>query len=133
MPAEPNGAFRYCLDPVFLASAATYAVNRLIIKPNLHHYSPLFHGHLNDTLTVPVLLPLFLLFYRLVRLRPDDQPPRFWEVAPHFTVWILFFKWFGPLKLHVGIYDPVDMYCLFGEGIAAWFFWQRKRLVRLLK
>ena len=102
MPAEPDRSFGYWRDPLFLLSLATYIVNRTLIKPNLHAYSPLFHGHLNDTLTVPVALPVYLLVYRWIGLRPDDEPPRWWEVALHAAVWIVFFKWFGPAVLAPG-------------------------------
>jgi len=130
MPAENAGSFRYWLDPLFLVSFATYAVNRELIKPNLHYYSPLFHGHLNDSLTVPVALPIYLLFYRWIGLRPDDQPPRSWEVGLHLAVWILFFKWFGPVVLHRGAYDFVDDWCILGGGVAAWLIWQRGWFLR---
>jgi len=125
MPAERGGGFRYGYDPLFLISFAVYAVNRELIKPNLHHYSPFFHGHLNDSLTVPVALPIYLLFYRWIGLRPDDEPPRSWEVGLHLAVWIPFFKWFGPVVLHRGVADPVDAWCILGGGIAAWLLWQR--------
>jgi len=55
-----------------------YGVNRELIKPFLHPYSSFFHGHLNDLLFVPAVLPLYLYFYRCIGLRPDDEPPRFW-------------------------------------------------------
>jgi hypothetical protein len=123
MPVERNGGFGYWRDPLFLACLATYIVNRLFIKPNLHHYSPLFHGHLDDTLTVPVALPIFLLVYRIIGFRPDDAPPRWWEVALHVAVWDVFFEWFGPHYLHRGVGDPIDMFTIAGGGIASWLIW----------
>lgn len=133
MPAETGGGFGYWRDPLFLLCFGVYVVNREWIKPNLHHYSPLFHGHLNDTLTVPVALPIYLLVYRRIGLRPDDEPPRWWEIACHLAVWILFFKWVGPLEMHVGVYDPIDDWCMLGGGIVAWLLWQRGWLERKLK
>jgi hypothetical protein len=124
MPAEQSGTYGYWRDPVFLVCLATYVINRMLIKPNLHHYSPLFHGHLNDTLTVPVALPIYLLVYRWIGFRPDDEPPRWWEVALHVAVWMVFFEWFGPEVLRVGVYDPVDDWCIAGGGVAAWTLWQ---------
>ena len=124
MPAERSGGFGYWRDPLFLACLGTYAVNRLLIKPNLHHYSPLFHGHLNDTLTVPVALPIYLWVYRLVGLRPDDAWPRWWEVVLHVAVWDVFFEWFGPHVLHHGAGDPLDNFSIAGGGIAAWLIWR---------
>ena len=130
MPAEKGGGFGYWRDPVFLICLATYVINRTLIKPNLHHYSPLFHGHLNDTLTVPVALPIYLLAYRWIGFRPDDKPPRWWEVGLHLAVWIPFFKWFGPVVLHRGAYDPIDDWCILAGGIVAWLLWQRAALMR---
>ncbi|MGH9594524.1 MAG: hypothetical protein ACRD5L_15645, partial [Bryobacteraceae bacterium] len=91
-----RGAFGYYRDPIFLSCAAVYLINREVIKPHLSHYSAFFHGHLNDCLFVPVMLPLFLWVYRKLKLRPDDAPPRWWEVALHVIAWSLFFKWIGP-------------------------------------
>jgi hypothetical protein len=132
MPAD-RGGFGYARDPLFLLCLAIYAINRTLIKPNLHHYSPFFHGHLNDSLTVPVALPVYLLFYRWIGLRPDDEPPRWWEVVLHVAVWCTFFKDFGPLKLHVGVYDPVDIACIALGGFAAWLVWQRGSLLRMAR
>ncbi len=122
MPAERSG-FGYWRDPLFLVCLGTYAVNRLFIKPHLHHYSPLFHGHLNDTLTVPVALPIYLWVYRFIGLRPDDAYPRWWEVALHVAVWDVFFEWFGPHYLHHGAGDPLDNISIAGGGLAAWIIW----------
>jgi hypothetical protein len=131
MPPD-RGAFRYWRDPIFLVSLAAYIINRAVIKPSLHHYSPLFHGHLDDALTVPVALPLYLLVYRWIRLRPDDAPPRWWEVALHLAVWEFFFKWYGPFVLHRAVYDPVDIECIAAGGVIAWALWQREWLLRAL-
>jgi len=124
MPADKGGGFGYWRDPVFLICLAIYFVNREWIKPNLHVYSPFFHGHLNDTLLVPVALPIFLLVYRWLGLRPDDEPPRFWEMGLHVLVWTIFFKWFGPTVLHHGVADPIDIGCFAGGGVLAWLLWQ---------
>ena len=131
MPAEKRGGFGYWRDPVFLVCLGLYVVNREWIKPNLHAYSPFFHGHFNDSLTVPVALPIYLLVYRWIGLRPDDQPPRWWEIACHLAVWCVFFKWFGPVVLHHGMADPIDNWCMLGGGIGAWLLWQRGWLARL--
>jgi len=132
MPAEKSRGFGYWRDPVFLVSLGLYVINREWIKPDLHTYSPLFHGHFNDTLTVPVALPVYLLFYRWIDLRPDDQPPRWWEIACHLAVWCVFFKWFGPSVLHRGVGDPIDNWCILGGGIMAWLLWQRRWLAGIL-
>ncbi|MCE0483673.1 MAG: hypothetical protein LV479_05490 [Methylacidiphilales bacterium] len=125
MPRSPGRPFDYARDPVFLCCLAIYVINRLIIKPHLHTYSPFFHGHLDDSLTVPVALPLYLLAYRWLGLRPDDAPPRWWEVGLHLAVWIFFFKWFGPVILHHGAPDPVDAWAMLIGGAVAWALWQR--------
>jgi hypothetical protein len=118
-----RSVFGYQRDPLFLVCLGAYFVNRGLIKPNLHHYSPLFHGHLDDGLLVPVALPLFLLVYRKLGLRPDDAPPRWWEVGWHLAVWSLFFKWFGPLVLHRSVADPYDVAFYAGGGLLAWWWW----------
>jgi hypothetical protein len=123
MPRRSSGTFEYYRDPVFLWCVAAYGINRLLIKPNLTHYSPFFHGHFDDCLFVPVALPLFLLVYRWLGLRPDDAPPRWWEMAWHVVVWSFFFKWFGPVVMHRGAADPFDIACYAGGGIAAWLLW----------
>jgi len=130
MPAERVRGFGYWRDPVFLVSVATYAINRTLIKPNLHHYSAFFHGHLNDGLTVPVALPIYLLVYRWIGLRPDDEAPRWWEVALHAAVWCVFFKWFGPIVLHQSVVDPMDDLSIACGGLVAWLLWQIGRAKR---
>jgi hypothetical protein len=130
MPAEQTGRFGYWRDPVFLIGLAVYVVNRELIKPFLTHYSSFFHGHLNDGLTVPVALPIYLFVYRLIGFRPDDEPPRWWEVALHAAVWMVFFEWFGPVILRHGVYDPIDDWCIAGGGFIAWAIWQNGRLMR---
>ena len=129
MPAKRNGGFGYWRDPVFFISLAVYVINRTLIKPNLHTYSPFFHGHLNDILTVPVALPIYLLVYRWIGFRPDDEPPRWWEVALHVLVWMIFFEWFGPRVLHHGVADPVDAWCIAGGGLISWTIWQGERFM----
>lgn len=126
MPAERRGNFGYWADPLFLLCLGVYVVNRLIIKPNLHHYSPFFHGHLDDALTVPVALPIYLLVYRWIGFRPDDEPPRWWEVMLHVAVWIVFFKMEGPFIFHHGVGDPIDSWCIAVGGLVSWLVWQRR-------
>jgi hypothetical protein len=130
MPLERDHRFGYWHDPIFVMSLATYFINRELIKPNLHHYSSLFNGHLDDCLLVPVVLPLYLFFYRQLGLRPDDVPPRSWEVGLHVLVWIVFFKWFGPFVLHRGVADTIDDWCYLGGGVIAWLIWQYGTLFR---
>ena len=130
MPAKPFAPFGYWRDPVFLTALGIYFCNREFIKPNLPSYSPFFHGHLNDCLLVPVALPIFLLVYRLLGLRPDDGMPRFWEIALHVLVWSVFFKWFGPRVLHHGVPDILDLGCYAGGGLISWLVWNKSRLFR---
>ena len=124
MPAEKRVVFGYGRDPLFLGCLGLYLVNRLLIKPHLSVYSSFFHGHLDDILFVPVALPVFLFVYRQIGLRPDDEPPRFWEMGWHLLVWSIFFKWFAPVTLHRGVADPVDLLCYGGGGLAACAFWK---------
>ena len=123
MLRKAGADFGYCRDPIFFCGLTAYLLNREVIKPSLHHYSALFHGHFNDCLLVPVALPVFLFIYRRLGLRPDDAPPRWWEVAWHLAIWSLFFKWFGPTVLHQSVFDPVDIGCYCAGGLAAWVLW----------
>jgi hypothetical protein len=132
MLPKAEGGFGYWRDPVFLICLAIYVINRALIKPSLHHYSPFFHGHLDDTLTVPVALPLYLWVYRLIQLRPDDEPPRWWEVALHVALWDVFFEWFGPKVLHQGVGDPLDNWSIAVGGIMAWALWKASSWKRML-
>jgi hypothetical protein len=133
MPAEQTGRFGYWRDPVFVWCLVTYVINRFLIKPNWPHdffLFSFFHGHLNDCLTAPVALPVYLFVYRLIGFRPDDEPPRWWEVALHAAVWMVFFEWFGPVILHHGVYDPIDDWCIAAGGLIAWAIWQGSWLMR---
>lgn len=123
MPAEKPGGYGYWRDPVFLVSLAVYFLNREWIKPHLLVYSGFWQGHLNDLLLVPVALPLFLFVYHQLGLRPDNAAPRWWEIALHLLVWILFFEWFGPRVLHRGVGDPLDAGCYVMGGAIAWLIW----------
>jgi hypothetical protein len=128
MPADRCGGFGYGKDPLFLLCLTIYLINRFVIKPNLHHYSPFFHGHLDDSLTVPVALPLFLLVYRWIGFRPDDEPPRWWEIALHLAVWIEFFKGPGPAIFHHGTADPIDSWCMAAGALVSWLVWRWRDL-----
>ncbi len=123
MPVEPQGQFKYWRDPLFLLGLAIYVANRLVMKPIFGHASAFIHGHLNDCLTVPVALPIYLYVYRLIGFRPDDFAPRWWEVALHAIVWMIFFEWFGPVVLQHGTYDPIDDWCIGVGGFIAWLIW----------
>ena len=127
MPAEAGGRFGYWRDPVFLVCLAAYIINRLVLKPFFGHHSAFLHGHFNDCLTVPVALPVYLYVYRLIGFRPDDQPPRWLEVALYAGVWMVFFEWFGPVILRHGTYDPLDNACIAAGGFVAWLLWRALR------
>ena len=72
---------------------------------------------------MPVALPIFLFVYRVLGLRPDDAPPRWWEIVCHLLVWSVFFKWFGPHTLHRSVADRVDVFCYAAGGAVAWIVW----------
>ena len=54
MPPRAGVRFGYVRDPLFLGCLAAYLVNRAIIKPNLHFYSPFFHGHFELAIAVAI-------------------------------------------------------------------------------
>jgi hypothetical protein len=115
--------FKYWRDPLFLGALVMYAINRCLIKPHLTHYSPFFHGHLNDCLFMPVAIPVFLWVYRVLGIRSDNAPPRLGEVILLLAMWSLFFKGFSPLVLHRSVWDPIDIFCYAVGGLMGWLFW----------
>jgi len=115
--------FGYLRDPVFLVSAAGYAINRWLVRPRVP--SPFLRGHFNDLLLIPAALPVVLWLQRVVRLRNHDRAPSWAEMAMHLTVWALICEVIGPQWLHIGTPDGWDVAAYAGGGIAACLWWNR--------
>lgn len=125
--------FAYLRDPLFDVSLAVYAVNRLLIRPHLGgffraHYPwawPFLHSHLDDLLLLPVALPVTLWLQRLAGVRTHDGPPAWPEMLFHLLIWSVMCKVVGPLFLHIGVADPLDVLCFAAGGIAGCIWWNR--------
>ena len=119
--ASPCGAFRYCLDPVFLTAAALYMLNRWVFKPLGQGHVHFFAYYGNSLFCIAFCLPPVLFVYRLVGLRePKSFPTRF-EIVSHLIVWSLFFKWLAPtVTVTVGqtVRGGMDIVARLGSPIA---------------
>ena len=130
--ASRPGAFRYCLDPVFLTAAALYVLNLLVFKPLARGHVHFFEYYGNSLLCIPVCLPPVLYVYRLLGLRePRSFPTRF-EILSHLIVWSLFFKWLGPVVIKGpfawAAADPWDVLWYWVGAVIAdgfWGVWER--------
>ncbi|MDR3456608.1 MAG: hypothetical protein P4N60_04125 [Verrucomicrobiae bacterium] len=116
--------FRYQHDPLFLSGCAAYAVNRWLIKPQVH--SGFMHDHFNDCWLIPCALPLVLWLHRRLGLRRHDEPPRITEVVWHLVFWSILFKGIGPRIFPHVTYDLWDIPCYWGGGIVAWVCWHKE-------
>jgi len=115
--------FGYWRDPLFLAAAGGYALNRLLLKPLFP--SPFLHGHFNDLLLLPAGLPLVLWIQRLVGLRNHDDTPSWAEMGLHLVVWSVICEFAGPHWLHHGTPDVWDVAAYAVGGVVACLWWNR--------
>ena len=118
--------FRYCADSLFLLGCTAYAVNRWLIKPQVHR--GFFHDHFNDCWLIPAALPPVLWLHRQFGLRQHDEPPTGLEILAHLVFWSILFKGIGPHLLASVTADPWDIPCYWGGGAVAWFWWHREQL-----
>ena len=118
--------FRYAADPVCVAAAALYVLNRFLLKP--HDVGGAFTAcYVNDVLCLPLFVPLSLYAQRFLRLRPHDGPPRGWEVAQHAIVFSVVFELFIPRFTNTfrSTADPWDVLAYLAGGAVAWVVWSR--------
>lgn len=124
-----NARFRFILDPLFLFSSTLYVVNKLSL------FAPYWWGHrfinayLNDVLLVPVMLPIILLFSRMLTSRNKYSPPMFREILVPLAIWSTAFEFIGPRFFQKGTSDPLDVlaYCI--GGLISWAVWNRSVLL----
>lgn len=120
-----NNRFKYQLDPLFLASSAVYAVNRLgFLSPRILGYE-FTNFYLNDALLAPVVLPVILTLSRILKLRPDTSAPKLVEIAIPLTIWSLAFELVGPFVFQKGTPDPLDVLAYCAGGLVCWLVWNR--------
>lgn len=115
-------SFNYIADPLFLAASALYVLNCLVLKPALQ--SPFLSGQLNDLLLVPCAIPILLLSYRVLGLRPRNGAPRAAEIFPILALWTLLFETAGPWLFSQGVADWRDVMAYWAGGAGAWAWWR---------
>lgn len=115
--------FGYLRDPMFLVAVGAYVVNRWQFQPRLP--SPFLHSHFNDLLLIPAALPVVLWLQRILGLRRHDRAPLWTEIMLHLGVWSLICEFIGPLWLHHGTADPLDVVAYASGGAVACLWWNR--------
>ena len=115
-------AFRYWRDPLCIVACAAYALNRFFLAPLTAHDSFL-RTHFDDLLLIPAALPLVLWFQRLLALRTHDQPPGAGEITFHLLLWSLISEWIGPVFLHHGTADLLDVAAYSAGAFASYICW----------
>jgi hypothetical protein len=120
--------FRYLKDPLFLFCLVLYFVNRLVLKPLIHHglLGAFVHGSLNDVICIPFWVPIMVWTMRIFRLRTTDAPPQAGEILAPLLVWSWFFELVlpqVPAFKHLAICDPNDILCYTVGALLAATVW----------
>ena len=118
--------FRYLRDGLFLFSCSLYVLNRWGIKPHTHNAFMRFH--FNDLLLMPAALPVLLWVQRGLRLRTNDDPPTWNEIALYTVFWSILFEVIGPHLIRGVTGDPWDVAVYFIGAIGAGLWWNRRNL-----
>jgi len=98
-------------------------MNRWLVKPHCH--SVFLRSWFNDSLLIPCALPLLLLVYRWLHLRPHDQPPTLLEIAAHLALWSVLFEWIGPHLVKHATGDWLDVIAYSAGAVVAAAWWHR--------
>jgi len=117
--------FRYLRDPLFLACAAAYLVNRVILRRVWE--GGFVHDHLNDLICLPVWVPVMLWVERRLGLRRHDGPPEALEVIIPLLAWSWLFEIALPKTEFFGRYcvaDHRDILYYAAGALGAVFFWR---------
>jgi hypothetical protein len=115
--------FRYCLDPVFLASVLLYALNRVCVAPRWGAAAPFLTNHFGDVLLIPCALPVLLWLQRVARLRIHDLSPTPAEIGGTLALWAVLFEVVFPRLLGRGVGDPLDVLAYATGALLASFAW----------
>jgi hypothetical protein len=114
--------FAYALDPLCIVACALYALNRWWLAR--HVGGAFLHGQFNDLLLIPAALPFVLWLQRRFKLRPNDQPPRWSEIALHLIVWSIAAELVGPHLFVRATGDWRDVIAYTAGGAIAGCWWQ---------
>ena len=124
--------FRYLLDPLFLFSLILYLMNKTSFF-KLDFWSNTFcNYYLNDLLLVPVVVPIVLLFSRVLKLRDIYSPPTFQEIIIPLAIWSIAFELIAPFCFGKGTSDSLDVFAYCLGGLISWFVWNRGDILHCL-
>lgn len=105
-----------------MAACALYALNRFWLRERVG--GAFLHGYGNDLLLIPAALPLILWVQRRLRLRADDAPPRWSEIAMHLVVWSIAAETIMPWLTARATGDWRDIAAYSAGALVAGFCWQ---------
>jgi hypothetical protein len=117
--------FLYLRDPLFLLCAATYLVNRLVLKAIWQ--AGFVHEHLNDLICIPIWVPVMLFAQRKLGLRGGDAVPRPSELVIPLVVWSYVFEVLLPATPCLGtccVGDHLDILYYSLGALLAGVFWK---------
>lgn len=114
--------FGYWRDPVGLAAAAAYALNRWLVP--LAWQAAWWRGHFADVLLIPAGLPWWLWLEKGLGWRGHDTPPRWSEIAFLFVVWSAAAELIGPHLFRHATADAWDVVAYAAGAVAAGVLWR---------
>jgi hypothetical protein len=114
--------FGYLRDPLCLLACASYAVNRWLVPLALKGI--FLRGYFADCLLIPAALPPMLWVQRQLKLRPDDRPPAWREIALHVVVWSIAAEVIAPHLFARAHGDPWDIAAYAAGALLSGFIWQ---------
>lgn len=120
---------RLLRDPLWLAAAALFTLNQLVLKPG--SAGVFWAHHFNDVLLIPCALPVLLVVHARLGLRRSEDPVSLAEVMGHLVIWSWLFEGIGPSLMRHATGDWRDVACYWGGGLIALAWWHRERFHRL--
>jgi len=127
-----NKKFKYLLDPLFVFSLILYSMNKTSFLKFDFWSNKFCNYYLNDLLLVPVIMPIVLLFSRVLKLRDIYSPPTFQEIILPLAIWSIAFELIAPFCFGKGTSDPLDVFAYCLGGLISWFVWNRGHILYCL-
>ena len=117
----PN--FKYLKDPLFVICSSLCISHRMASLFGLR--ITVLRHHLDDILSIPILVPIMLAIQRMISIKKTDAPPLAHEVFIPVVVFSLLFEVVAPNWLHLTVTqsDPLDVLCYTLSGTVATLFW----------